>query len=47
MVVWIGVKLMVDVAEAFVGDVRVNLSCGDIAVAKKLLDATNINSLIH
>jgi len=42
----IAVELMVDVAEAFVGYVCVNLRCGDVAVAKKFLDAAQVNSLV-
>ena len=39
-------KLMMDVAEALVGDVRVNLSCGDFAVAKKFLDVAKVDALV-
>jgi len=36
--VGVGMKLVVDIAEAFVGYVGVNLSGGDITVAKEFLD---------
>lgn len=40
-------KLPVDVAQALIGDVSIDLGCGDILVAKKLLDSADINSLIQ
>ena len=43
----ITMKLVMDVAEAFVGYVCVNLSCGNVAVAQKFLDASQVNALVH
>ena len=34
-----------DVAEALVGDVRVNLRGGDVFVSQKFLDASQVNAL--
>ena len=45
--VGVGVELVVYIAEAFVGYVRVNLSCGDVTVAKKFLNGSEVNSLVH
>ena len=36
---------MVDVTEAFVGYVRVNLGCGDVGVAKEGLDGADIGAI--
>jgi len=44
--VGVGVELMMDVAEAFVGYMGVDLCCGDVAVAQKFLDATQVNALV-
>ena len=43
----VAMELMVDIAEAFVGDVRVNLGGGNVTVAQKFLNAAKIDSLIH
>lgn len=39
-------KLMMDVAEAFVGYVGVNLGGGNIAMTEKFLDAAQVNALV-
>ena len=38
-------KLFVDVAEVFVGDVRVDLGCADVAVAEHCLDGTQVSAV--
>ena len=44
--VGVAVKLVVDVAEALVGYVRVDLGGGNVAVAQEFLDAAKVNSLV-
>ena len=40
-------ELVVDVAEALVGYVGVDLGCGDVWVAQEFLDAAEVNALVQ